>query len=634
MILNCDNLSFSVGADDILKGVTFSLNEGDSLGIVGVNGAGKSTLLKLIRRELQPTGGSVSIKKGAEIAMLRQNDAVSSANTPYEEMLTAFSQLTKTEQRLALLGEEMRSGSEQAQKEYHILHEQFMQSGGYEYKSRARGVLKSLGFKEDETRTCAMMSGGQKTRLALAKILLASPDILLLDEPTNHLDLGTLSWLEDYLRAFKKTLLVVSHDRYFLDRVTNKTLDVERGEAKLYSGGYSVYIQKKKTDKEIYARHYKNQQREIKRIEEYIALQRKWNRERNIIAAESRQKMLDKMEKLDRPQSEPTPVRMTFKAGLESGDDVLTVKDLSKSYGSVKVFSNVSFEVKKRDRLFMIGHNGCGKSTLLKIVRGILSADSGDCAYGYHLTIGYYDQENQNLNDANTVLDELWNTNVSLTQTEVRSALALFRFTGDDVAKSVSVLSGGERARLTFAKLILRENNLLLLDEPTNHLDIPSKEVLEEALTEYNGTMICVSHDRYFISKLATAILDFDGPDGKPIWYKGSYEQYLRFREKNRTDSREEAEREDDALSENKKTYLENKKAQSEKRRLRSRYEKVLKESEQIEERLAQIAESERAHESDYQLLNELHNEREALEERLMALYEEAEQLKELTDTE
>ena len=323
-------------------------------------------------------------------------------------------------------------------------------------------------------------SGGQKTRLALAKILYLSPDVLVLDEPTNHLDTATLSWLEDFIRNYRKTVIVVSHDRYFLDRVTTKILDIEHGCARLYNGNYSTFVSKKKKDREIAERHYNNQQREIARIEAYIEQQRRWNRERNIIAAESRQKALDRMEKLERPKAGPDAVRLSFKAGFESGEDVMKVRSVAKSFGENHLFSDLSFEVQKGDRLFIIGHNGCGKSTLMKILMQRMYPDYGSVDYGYNLTVGYYDQENQNLSDMNTVLDELWNTDPSMNNTKVHSALALFNFTGDEVQKKVSVLSGGERARLTFSKLVLKENNLLLLDEPTNHLDISTKEVLED----------------------------------------------------------------------------------------------------------------------------------------------------------
>lgn len=624
IVLSVNSVSFSVGADDILTDVSFSVKEGDRLGIVGVNGAGKSTLLKIITGRTEPTSGSVFLKKDASVAMLDQNEGVSGEKTPYEELQTAFGDLTNIEKRLDVLSEEMRGGSVTAEKEYHDLEERFSARGGYAYKSRIRGVLRSLGFDADSAAPCSRLSGGQKTRLALAKVLLRDPDVMILDEPTNHLDTATLKWLEDYLAQFRKTLIVVSHDRYFLDRLTTHTLDIERGKAKLYSGGYTEFVKKKKTDREIAERHYINQQREIKRIEEYIALQRKWNRERNIIAAESRQKMLDRMVRLDKPQGELKTIAMRFESGIPSGEDVLTVKDLSKSYGSHVLFSGLSFEVKRGDRLFIIGHNGCGKSTLMKILMQRIPSDTGVCAYGYNLTIGYFDQENQNLDPQNTVLDELWNTDVQMTQMKVRSALALFRFTGDDVGKRVSVLSGGERARLTFSKLILKEHNLLLLDEPSNHLDLSSKEVLEEALSDYDGTLVCVSHDRYFIDKLSTKILDFDGPDGAPFLFDGTYAQYLRFRENARSNVKAQAEAAPPA--EGKQAYLDAKRSQAEKRKNKARYEKALSRAREIEERLSSIEEDEKAHESNYVRLSELHDEKQTLEEALLTLYEEIEE--------
>ncbi len=629
LMLNCENLSFSVGAKDILKNVSFSLDEGDKLGIVGSNGAGKSTLLRMIVGKYQPTDGAVFTKRGAVVEMLEQNDSVDSSKTPYEELLSCCKDLVEQEKRLEELQKGMEKGDEEAERYYHELHERFLRDGGYEYKGRIRGILRSLGFSGgDDDMPCEKLSGGQKTRLALARILFRAPDILILDEPTNHLDAPTLVWLEDFLRNYHKTVLVVSHDRYFLDRTVNKILDIDRGNAKLYGGNYSVFVDKKKKDREIAEKHYKNQQKEIARIESYIELQRQWNRERNIIAAESRQKALDRMKKLDKPVAEQRSIRLSFKAGIESGNDVLTVKGLTMGFSGKKLFENLNFEVEKGDRLFIIGHNGCGKSTLMKILMNRLPQECGSYTYGYNLTLGYYDQENQNLLSSNTVLDELWNTDPSLTTTKVRSALALFNFTGDDVGKSVSVLSGGERARLTFSKLVLRENNLLMLDEPTNHLDIASKEVLEEALTDYDGTVIAVSHDRYFINKLANRILDFDGPDGKPLFFRGTYEEYKNYRAFSET-TEEFREKKKETVSDNKKQYLENKKAQAELRKMKSALERDEKEETDIEKRLEMIAREEETFSTDYQKLSELILERDRLEERLLELYEEMEELKE-----
>ncbi len=625
--VSCENLGISFGADEILKNVTFSVNEGDRVGIVGANGVGKSTLLRLIAGKYSLCEGSVYIKKGATVGMLEQNDVVDSRKTPDEELLSCCADLLEQEEQLNQLSRRMEEGDENAEKSFHRLHDAFMRSGGYEFRGRVKGILRSLGFDEQLCNIpCENLSGGQKTRLALAKILFRSPDILILDEPTNHLDTETLSWLEDFLRTYRKTVLAVSHDRYFLDRVANRILDVEHGGVKLYDGNYTVFAEKKKNDRLIAERHYRNQQREIARIEAYIEQQRRWNRERNIIAAESRQKMLDRMELLDKPEGDPKEIRLSFKAGIPSGEDVLKVKNLAKAFDGKRLFKELSFDVQKGDRLFIIGHNGCGKSTLMKILMNRLLPDEGVCVYGYNLTVGYYDQENQNLSPDNTLLDELWNTDLSMTQTKVRCALALFNFTGDDVCKRVSVLSGGERARLTFSKLVTKENNLLLLDEPTNHLDIVSKEVLEEALANYDGTVVAVSHDRYFINKLANCILDFDGLDGKITYFRGNYEEYLRFCCGERNGAKQDRGREK-TLSENKKQYLENRKNQSELRKARAKLEKCRKAASEIEEKLGELSALEENYQSDYLKLSEIFHEREVLEEKLLELYSEIENL-------
>ncbi len=460
--ISLSGVSLEFGTDVILDNISFSLNEGDKLGIVGVNGAGKSTLFKIIRGEYTPTDGSVYISKDKSVGMLEQNTGLEGDCTVLEGMLESFSSLIADEARLEQLQKQLEatpSGPDLISS-YTSLTDHFKRAGGYEFRSRCKGILKNLGFDERfHDLKISGLSGGQKTRLALARELITSPDILMLDEPTNHLDVETLAWLEDFLSSYRGTLLVISHDRWFLDRVTTKTLEIENTHAELYNGNYSRYVKLKAENREIRERQYKNQQKEIARIEAYIEQQRRWNRERNIIAAESRQKALDRMVKIDRPEALPENIRLTFTKSGESGNDVLTVKNLTKAYPNKPLFSDVSFLVKKRDRLFIAGPNGCGKSTLIKIIAEKLAADSGSFEYGYNVNIGYYDQENQNLAPDNTVLDELWNCYNGLTQTEIRSALALFLFKGDDIEKKVSVLSGGEKARLTLCKLILSKMN-------------------------------------------------------------------------------------------------------------------------------------------------------------------------------
>ncbi len=623
--LSCDNISFSVGIDTILDRVTFSINEGDHLGIVGVNGAGKSTLLRIITNKLAADGGSVYIQNGATVSMLEQNAEYSSDRSVLDEMLAAFSSLIDTERELERLRMLADDGDEAAALRFASMHEKFVSDGGLEYRGRCKGTLQSLGLGADFFDVpITTLSGGQKTRVALARLLLSDPDIIILDEPTNHLDIDSIEWLEKYLSSCSKTVIVVSHDRYFLCKVTGKTLEIENSKAKLYSGNYDKYIAEKKREREILEHQYKNQQKEIARIEAYIEQQRRWNRERNIIAAESRQKQLDKMEKIDAPSRLPDNIRMKFSESDESGFDVLSVRRLSKSYPGKTLFEGLSFELKKRDRLFIIGKNGCGKSTLLKILSGHATQDLGVFDFGYNVRLGYYDQENQNLSEDKTVIDELWDSYPTLSQTEIRNALALFLFKGDDIFKEIRVLSGGEKSRITFAKLMLSKYNLLFLDEPTNHLDIMSREVLEDALTDFDGTILAVSHDRYFIKKLASRILAFE--DGGVRDYMGTYEDYLsyvsRFAQKSASTASEAP-----TATESKKQYMKSKQESAEKRRLANRIKKSREEIAAIETRLDEISREIDENQSDADLLSKLYSESEELETRMMTLMEELDSL-------
>ncbi len=623
--ISLSDVCLEFGTDVILNKVSFSLNEGDKLGIVGVNGAGKSTLFKIICGEYIPTDGSVFISKDKTVGMLEQNTGLEGESTVLEEMLASFSNLIADEERLEYLQKQLEITPADAEliSSYTSLADRFKRAGGYEFRSRCKGILKNLGFDERfHNLKISGLSGGQKTRLALARLLITSPDILMLDEPTNHLDIETLAWLEDFLSSYRGTLLVISHDRWFLDKITNRTLEIENTHAELYNGNYSRFIKLKQENREIRERQYKNQQKEIARIEAYIEQQRRWNRERNIIAAESRQKALDRMVKIDRPENLPEKIRLSFTKSGESGNDVLTVKNLAKAFPDKPLFDGVSFLVKKHDRLFIAGPNGCGKSTLIKIIADKLAQDAGDFEYGYNVSVGYYDQENQNLDPENTVLDELWNCYDGLTQTEIRSALALFLFKGDDIEKKVSVLSGGEKARLTLCKLILSKMNLLILDEPTNHLDIGSREALENALAEFDGTVIAVSHDRYFISKLATRVLDLGV---KPaLDFFGSYEEYKAHRARTNITTAETAA---ETVTEAKEQYLRAKEQASEQRKLKTRMKKNAEETEKLEKELEELIEklADEAIQTDYVKVNELYTRQQEVEERLMALYEEAE---------
>lgn len=525
IVLSVGGVSFSFGADSLLEGISFSLSSGDRLGVVGPNGCGKTTLLKIIAGQAEPDSGSVFRAKDTTLGMLGQNEAfdLSPSGNASETVLerasrAAFPELVKAERRLEVLAKELEGGERTqgggfaaAAAEYSSLSDEFSRAGGHTYMAVCRSVLDRMGFSGMLGEAVSSLSGGQKTRLALASELCREPDILMLDEPTNHLDAETVGWLENYLSGYRKCLIAVSHDRYFLDRVTNRTLFISNRHAKIYDGGYTASAGKRAADREIYERQYNNQQKEIARQEAIIEQQRRWNRERNIIAAESRQKMLDRMVKLAPPEREKNAKPgMRFISAMKSGEELFTVKDLSFAYpGSDRLFDSLNFTLRRGERVFAVGPNGCGKSTLLKLICGKLMPTSGRVDAGYNVTPGYYDQENQNLDPDGTVLSELERAYPGMTEREVRTALGRFLFTGDDVKKPIDVLSGGERARLTLAKLMLSSVNTLVLDEPTNHLDISAREALEEAVASYDGSVICVSHDRAFINRLADRIIGF-----------------------------------------------------------------------------------------------------------------------------
>ena len=648
IVLTTESLSLSFGTKKVLCDVSFSLDESDRLGVIGVNGSGKSTLFKLILGELTADSGNVYISKEKSIGILKQDDAVEAFSadeqkmSAIEVMYNSFPHLLRMEKKLSELEEILNFGDHntseyiRAVAEYPTLNEKFIAEGGLEFRSRCASTLLKMGFdEEDQKRSFCEFSGGQRTRLALSRELCREPDILMLDEPTNHLDMETLLWLENFLSGYKKCLLVISHDRYFLDRVTNKTLCIENHYAKLYNGGYSKSMEQRRIDREIEERHYKNQQKEIARQEAYIAQQRAWNRERNIIAAESRQKLLDKMERIERPMDAPKGVRIKFATASASGNEVMNLRGVTFGYQPDSlVLKDVSFGVRRLDKMFLVGANGCGKSTLIKLVLGKLLPTSGYIEMGYNVRLGYYDQENQNLTPENTVLDELWNAYPQMTELEVRNTLALFRFIGDDVFLRVKELSGGERARLTLSKLILSQTNFLVLDEPTNHLDIDSREALEEALEEYDGTVLVVSHDRYFIEKLATRIIDMiPVSEGGGIYdviipsVGRGYAELCLEREKRAQSASVQKREESASMSTAKEQYLENKKKTADKRNAQKRLEKRRIEAEKIEKELSEL-ESEISGEAayDYARLTELYNKKEELEERLLEIYEELEE--------
>ena len=651
--ISTNNLAYRVGDREILGNISFSLEEGDRLAIVGVNGSGKSTLLKMIAGDYAPDEGEIYIAKNKVVGMLHQDDAFNIVDadgraipedtpqddslspvdrTVFGQMVAVFPDLCRAEVRLAELQSSLDSLAESADTEtvtrlsaeYEATNARFIRDGGLYYKSRCRSILANLGFGEETWgRSVTTLSGGQRTRLALARLLSREPDILILDEPTNHLDLDTMLWLEGHLAAYpkSKTVLLVSHDRLFLDRVTNKTLDIEHGRAKLYKAKYSDYAELKKKDRAEAEKKYELQQREIARQEAYIEQQRRWGRERNIIAAESREKALARMEKLEKPMALPKSIRFTLTSSGESGSEVAEAKGLTMGFGANILFKNLSFLVKKHDRLFIWGPNGCGKSTLIKLLLGQLEPLSGTIEFGYNVTVGYYDQENQNLDEENTVLDELWNAYPTLTETEIRNTLALCLFRGQDIEKEVRVLSGGERARLTLAKLILSKMNLLILDEPTNHLDIESREALENALKAFDGTIIAVSHDRYFTRQLATRFVDL-GDGGRD--FRGGYDDYMAWREARGDDL--PAVLNATVESAPKDEYAERKRSNAERRKLEKRKAEIAREIAKLEKRIADIDDllfGEAA--TDYIRAAELTDEKTVAEDRLMQLYEEEE---------
>lgn len=639
IILSASDITLSFGTDVVLDRVSLGIQENDKIGIVGVNGAGKSLFMKILAGKKEQTSGNVFLSKGMSIGYLEQNTGLDSDNEIFTEMCLAFPKLVEDEKRLAYLENIMNESHDDEShmrfaKEYTTLEDSFKREGGYEYKSRISSMLQGLGFdKSTHTRKINTLSGGQKTRLAIARLLLSEPDVLMLDEPTNHLDIETVEWLEEYLKGYKKCLVVISHDRYFLDKVTKKTFEIENTNGKLYNVSYTEYVKQKEIDRKIDQKHYDLQQKEIARMEAFIENQRKWNRERNIIAAESRMKAIERIEKLDKPKDLPQNIRFRFQMS-ENGrcpDKMLEVTSLTKGFPGKKLFENISFLLHGADKMFVLGQNGVGKSTLLKILCGKISPDFGTFEYAKGLTIGYYDQEHQGLCPDNTVIDELWDCFPDKTQTEIRSVLAGFLFTSEDVFKKINVLSGGEKARLTFAKLMLERSDLLILDEPTNHLDAPSREVLENALCEYDGTVLCVSHDRYFVKKLATRI--FEMREDGTFDFKGNYEDFCSYKEKKKNGEGTGAQ---NGSSNATSSQLDYEKAKELKNKRRSAERKLAETEKAIAETEKAIEENQKQQEecaSDYQKVSELFTALSQMNDKLEKLYETWDELQNILDS-
>ena len=639
MILACHGISKAFEEKIIVDNGSFHIEDHEKVALVGPNGAGKSTILKMIVGELPTDSGNVILTRGKTLGYLAQHQNMNSSNSIYDEVKSAKAHLIAMEEQLRSIELEMKdlSGSElnSRMETYHRLTAAFERENGYAYESEITGVLKGLGFQEEEfSRPVSTLSGGQKTRVSLGKLLLSKPDILLLDEPTNHLDLNSITWLETYLLNYTGAVLIVSHDRYFLNRIVTKVIEIEAGQVMTYLGNYSDFSYKKKQLREAQLKEYLNQQQEIKHQEAVIEKLRSFNREKSIKRAESREKMLNKIERIEKPQEINTDIHLTLTPSVVSGNDVLSIEHLSKAFPPQQLFSDVSFEIKRSEHVAIIGDNGTGKTTLLKILNGLVDADHGSFTLGTNVHIGYYDQEHHVLHMEKTIFDEISDDYPSLTNTEIRNMLAAFLFTGDDVFKLIGDLSGGERGRVSLAKLMLSEANFLILDEPTNHLDIASKEILEHALNDYTGTLLYVSHDRYFINQTATRILDL--VNQKFVNYIGNYDYYLEKKEEltaaytsevNASDSASPA----SAPSENKLSWQEQKEAQAKERKRQNDLRKTEERITALEERDSEIDQLMMKEEifTNSVKCQELAQEKATIAEELEELYEKWEELEE-----
>ena len=639
MILACHGISKAFEEKIIVDNGSFHIEDHEKAALVGPNGAGKSTILKMIVGEVPTDSGNVILTRGKTLGYLAQHQNMDSSNSIYDEVKSAKAHLIAMEEQLRKIELELKdlSSSELASRmeTYNRLTAAFERENGYAYESEITGVLKGLGFQEDEfSRPVSTLSGGQKTRVSLGKLLLTKPDILLLDEPTNHLDLNSITWLETYLLNYTGAVLIVSHDRYFLNRIVTKVIEVEAGQVMTYLGNYSDFSYKKKQLREARLKEYLNQQQEIKHQEAVIEKLRSFNREKSIKRAESREKMLNKIERIEKPQEINTDIHLTLTPSVVSGNDVLSIEHLSKAFPPQQLFSDVSFEIKRGEHVAIIGDNGTGKTTLLKILNGLVEADQGSFTLGTNVHIGYYDQEHHVLHMEKTIFDEISDDYPSLTNTEIRNMLAAFLFTGDDVFKLIGDLSGGERGRVSLAKLMLSEANFLVLDEPTNHLDIASKEILEHALNDYTGTLLYVSHDRYFINQTATRILDL--VNQKFVNYIGNYDYYLEKKEEltaaytsevNASDSSSSA----SAPSENKLSWQEQKEAQAKERKRQNDLRKTEERITALEERDSEIDQLMMKEEifTNSVKCQELAQEKATIAEELEELYEKWEELEE-----
>lgn len=657
MILSVSNIKKSFNEIPILKNVSFHIEDYDKAAIVGINGAGKTTLLRIIMGELSADEGVVTVSHDKTIGYLSQNEAVSGENTIYNELLSVKQDIIDLEQRMRSVELQMHSASEDALQRlmdtYAGLTHAFESANGYAYKSEVTGVLKGLGFTEEEFgRSISTLSGGQKTRVALGKLLLLAPSLIILDEPTNHLDMSSITWLETYLLNYRGAVIIVSHDRYFLDKIANKVIEIDNTKSTVFTGNYTAYAAKKEMLRTAEYNAYIKQQQEIKHQEEVIAKLKSFNREKSIRRAESREKMLEKMDVLDKPTQVRADMHLTLTPQYESGNDVLHVENLSKSFGALTLFEHLDFDIKKGEHVAIIGDNGTGKTTILKIINALVAPDAGEIRLGSNVAVGYYDQEHHVLHMDKTLFEEISDDYPALTNTEIRNTLAAFLFTGEDVFKQVKALSGGERGRVSLAKLMLSEANFLILDEPTNHLDIMSKEILEDALNAYTGTVLYVSHDRYFINKTATRILDLNRKTLTS--YLGNYEYYLEKKDgqlalidagRQTADSNmphanslalsskngNAGKVPDTHAVDNRQEWLARKEQQAAQRKKENDIKKCEKQIEELENRNAQIDALMASPEvcTDVAKLQELSKERESNDSQLIGLYEKWELLSE-----
>ena len=656
MILSVHGLYKSFDGKDILRDASFHVENNEKVAIVGINGAGKTTLLKLILGELSPDDGDVTFAKDVTVGYLAQNQNIDTENTIYEEFKEVKREVWELEDSIRNAEEQMKhlKGDElnALLERYTKMNEEFQRKSGYAWKSEVTGVARGLGFLEEEfDKKISTLSGGQKTRVALGKLLLQNPDLIILDEPTNHLDMNSIRWLENYLLNYKGAVIIVSHDRYFLDKIADKVIEVENCRVSSFTGNYSDYAIKKEQKRAIEWNAYIKQQAEIKHQEEVIAKLKSFNREKSIKRAESREKMLDKIEVLDKPVDVNDSMKITLKPNCESGGDVLTVEGLSKSFGNEKLFEGLDFEIKKGEHVAIIGDNGTGKTTLLKMINQAEPIDAGKITYGVKVHVGYYDQEHHVLHDEKTLFEEISDAYPTLNNTQIRNTLAAFLFTGDDVFKRIGDLSGGEKGRVSLAKLMLSDANFLILDEPTNHLDITSKEILESAISGYEGTVLYVSHDRYFINRTATRILDLTR--GKLVGYMGNYDYYLEhvdermerlFGEKNLSGpgfadsaykyedsavAKEGESTDESKLSSGADDWKAQKEAQAKKRKQEAALKKCEEEIEKLEARDAEITEllSDPSIGTDLGKLRKLSDEQSNLQQNLQRLYDEWEEL-------